>query len=182
MRAFLSMSCAFVVHALQHRWSFVWLRGWDSSWWRSLGLTERRIWPCSTVDSFLKDYMHLPHVQHVMPASQYGKRNQGIVSQKRSRKAQGIPCCPCWWSTPSTFRWMDWIPQSCSNPQSTSPGSGDSRTVESVFWRFPCDSSLLSGRLSEVYLEFCKQRYRDRFPCTSRFVRFDGRWIFSLRG
>ena len=73
------------------------------------------------------------------------------------------------------------------------------------FKRLPCDSSLLSGRLSEVYLEFCNQRYSDKFPCTyladflrdacdvcsqnvsdkfpctSRFVRFDGRWIFSLR-
>ena len=35
------------------------------------------------------------------------------------------------------------------------------RTVESVFW------SPLSGRLSEVYLEFCNQRYRDEFPRTS---------------
>ena len=69
----------------------------------------------------------------------------------------------------------------------------------------PCDSSLPSGRLSEVYLEFCDQRYRDKFPCTyladflrdacdvcprevsdifpftARFVRFDGRRIFALR-
>ena len=94
---------------------------------------------------------------------------------------------------------------SCSNPLLTSPSSGDSRTVESTFLRFPCDSGLLSGRLSDVFLEFCSQRcgvkfsctypadflrdacdvfprkVSDRFPCTSRFVRFDGRWIFSLR-
>ena len=24
--------------------------------------------------------------------------------------------------------------------------------------------------VSEVYLEFCNQRYRDKFPCTARFV------------
>ena len=64
---------------------------------------------------------------------------------------------------------------------------------------------LFSERLSEAYLEFCNQRYRDkfpcsdiadslrdvhdlcprdvsdRFPCTARSVRCDGRWIFSLR-
>ena len=33
-----------------------------------------------------------------------------------------------------------------------SPGAGDSRTVESVFLRFPYDSSLRSGLLSDVYL------------------------------
>ena len=69
----------------------------------------------------------------------------------------------------------------------------------------PCDSSLPFGQLSEVYLEFCNQRYRDRIPCTyladflrnacdvcarevsdrfpftARFVRFDGRRTFALR-
>ena len=107
----------------------------------------------------------------------------------RSRTARSTPCYPCWWSTPSTFRWTDWIPQSCANPLLTSHGPGDSRTVESVFLRCPCNLSFLSELLNEVFLDFCNQRYRDRFPRTSsddfprtpRFVRFDGRRMFLLR-
>ena len=57
------------------------------------------------------------------------------------------------------------------------------------FTRFPCDQSLLSGLLNDVFLEFSNQRYRDNFPCTSsdkfprtsRFVRFDARRMFSLQ-
>ena len=68
----------------------------------------------------------------------------------------------------------------------TKHGAGGSRTVESVFLRFPCDLNLLSELLSEVHLEFCNQHYRDEFrrtssdefPRTSRFVRFDGRRNF----
>ena len=29
--------------------------------------------------------------------------------------------------------------------------------------------------------DVCPRKVSDGFPCTSRFVRFDGRWIFSLR-
>ena len=134
---------------------------------------------------FLSDgCMHLPQVHFTMPTSQYKKqsgRNPRIVSSKKSRRARRSPCYPCWWSTPSTFRWTDWIPQSGSNPLLTSHGSGASRTVESAFLRFPCDWSLLPGLLSEVYVVFCNHHYRDEFPRASRFVRFDGRQMFSLR-
>ena len=102
--------------------------------------------------------MHLPHVQWIMLPSQYKGQSGHCISED-------VPQCSKYSMLPmlvinSTFRWTDWTLQSCSNPALTSPCSGDSRTVESVFWRFPCDSSLLSGRLSEVYLEFCNQRYR----------------------
>ena len=45
--------------------------------------------------------------------------------------------------------------------------------LNQYFLRFPCDSMLLCGRLSEEYLEFCNQRYRDKFPCTflAEFLR-----------
>ena len=55
----------------------------------------------------------------------------------------------------------------------TSHGSGDSQNVGSVVLRFPCDWSLLSELLSEVFLELCN-------PRTSRFVRIDGRRMFSM--
>ena len=77
-----------------------------------------------------------------------------------------------------------------SNPLSTSHGPGASRTVGSVFFTISLRlESFFSELLSEVYLEFCDQHYRDEFPRTSsdefprtsRFVRFDGRRMFSLR-
>ena len=42
---------------------------------------------------------------------------------------------------------------------------------------FPALTSLtLFGMLAT-----CPREVSDRFPCTARFVRIDGRWIFSLR-
>ena len=39
--------------------------------------------------------------------------------------------------------------------------------LNSVVFTIVCDERLLSELLSEVYLEFCNQRYRSEFPCTS---------------
>ena len=133
------------------------------------------------------------------------KRNQGIVSSKKSRRARRFPCCHIGDELLRLSAERNECLSLVQIPLSASPGSGDSRNVESVFLRFPCDSNFLSGWLSEVYLEFCNQRYRDkfpstyladflrdacdvcprevsdRFPCTARFVCCNGRWIFSLR-
>ena len=109
--------------------------------------------------------MHLPRVQYTMSVSQF-KAQSGhclledvfqsskfsvlsmLVISSFDFSLNGLNCCVL------------------SNPLLTSPSSGDSRAVESVFLRFPCDSGLLSGRLSEVFLEFCSQRYGVKFPCT----------------
>ena len=50
----------------------------------------------------------------------------------------------------------DPIESSPMNPTLSSP----------MVHKIPFDPSLLSGRLSEVHLKFCNQRYRDKFPCT----------------
>ena len=193
----------FVVHALPHGWSMsgcvgrILLDDVAGDW--------QDVVSCLVQQSIPFWKLRLPLVQHIMPASQYGAQSGHWIPEDVSQRSK-YSVLPMLVINSFDVSLNGLNSSVLFKSSIKSPGSGDSRTVESVFWRFPCDSSLLSGRLSEVYLEFCNQRYRDRFPCTyladilrdacdvgprevsdwfpctSRFARFDGRWIFSLRG
>ena len=166
-------------------------------------MTGRRIFLCSTVDSFLQvaGICRRCSIRWQLPNI---KNNQGIVFLEEIPHSSKYSVLPM---GDQLIRLFAERIESLSLVQIllTSHGSGDSRTVELVFSQFLCDWSLLSELLSEVHLEFCNQRCRDKCPCTphcdflrdacdecprdtsdefprsSRFVRFDGRRMFSLR-
>ena len=107
------------------------------------------------------------------------KHNGGIVSWMRFRKARRSPYCPCRWLTSSTFRWTYQSLRSYSSPAWKTPCSRDSRTAESTFWPFHCDSCPVDGLQNEVCLAFssrrCRCKFRRNFP-----IRFGGLRIFLL--
>ena len=161
---FLQHYMCFFIHALPHGWLMSGSMGRILfKKWRSRRLTGRRIWPCSTVDSFPTAAKISHRCSYTMPTSQFWEQSGHCILEEisHSSKYSVLHNSSVLFKSSineSQFGWFSncWI----------------------SFLRFPCDKSLLSELLSEVYLEFCNQRYRDKFPCTefprtSRFVRFD---------
>ena len=167
----------------------VWHRGWDSFMTKP-GIDRTSYLALYNCRILFVGCMNLPHAQYIMPASQHEAELGHCILEEVSQSSKY-----------SVFPMMvinsfDFSLNGLNSAVLFKPFINESR----LGWFSNCWINLLT-----VSLRFCNQRHHDKFPCTyladflqdacdvcprgvsnkfpctARTVRCDGRWIFSLR-